>query len=92
MKEIVKENDNILCLIVGGGPYLDELKELVKDDQIEKYIIFTGPKPSQEVPSYYHLSNVFVSASVTETQGLTYIELWLVEYLQLPAMIKIWRM
>ena len=24
MKEIVKENDNILCLIVGGGPYLDE--------------------------------------------------------------------
>lgn len=74
MKEIVKENDNILCLIVGGGPYLDELKELVKDDQIEKYIIFTGPKPSQEVPSYYHLSNVFVSASVTETQGLTYIE------------------
>ena len=74
MKEIVKENDNILCLIVGGGPYLDELKELVKDDQIGKYIIFTGPKPSQEVPSYYHLSNVFVSASVTETQGLTYIE------------------
>ena len=74
MKEIVKENDNILCLIVGGGPYLDELKELVKDDQIEKYIIFTGPKPSQEVPTYYHLSNVFVSASVTETQGLTYIE------------------
>ena len=74
MKEIVKENDNILCLIVGGGPYLDELKELVKDDQTEKYIIFTGPKLSQEVPSYYHLSNVFVSASVTETQGLTYIE------------------
>lgn len=74
MKEIVKENDNILCLIVGGGPYLDELKELVKDDQIEKYMIFTGPKLSQEVPSYYHLSNVFVSASVTETQGLTYIE------------------
>ena len=74
MKEIVKENDNILCLIVGGGPYLDELKELVKDDQIEKYIIFTGAKLSQEVPSYYHLSNVFVSASVTETQGLTYIE------------------
>ncbi|MBS5588577.1 MAG: RecX family transcriptional regulator [[Clostridium] spiroforme] len=74
MKEIVKENTNVLCLVVGGGPYLDELKELVKDDHIEKYIVFTGPKSSQEVPSYYHLSNVFVSASITETQGLTYIE------------------
>lgn len=74
MKEIVKTNTNVLCLIVGGGPQLDELKELVKNDHINKYIIFTGPKPSDEVPSYYHLSNVFVSASVTETQGLTYIE------------------
>lgn len=74
MKEVVKENDNVLCLIVGGGPQLEELKELVKDDHISKYVIFTGPKPSEEVPSYYHLSNVFVSASVTETQGLTYIE------------------
>lgn len=74
MKEIVKTNTNVLCLIVGGGPQLDELKELVKNDHISKYIIFTGPKPSNEVPSYYHLSNVFVSASVTETQGLTYIE------------------
>ena len=74
MKEVVKENDNVLCLIVGGGPQLEELKELVRDDHISKYVIFTGPKPSKEVPSYYHLSNVFVSASVTETQGLTYIE------------------
>ena len=74
MKEIVKINDNVLCLIVGGGPQLDELKELVKDDHISKYIVFTGPKPGYEVPSYYHLSNVFVSASVSETQGLTYIE------------------
>ena len=74
MKEVVKENDNVLCLIVGGGPQLEELKELVKDDHISNYVIFTGPKPSNEVPSYYHLSNVFVSASITETQGLTYIE------------------
>lgn len=74
MKEIVKVNDNVLCLIVGGGPQLDELKELVKDDHISKYVVFTGPKPGYEVPSYYHLSNVFVSASVSETQGLTYIE------------------
>ncbi len=74
IKEVVKENNNVLCLIVGGGPQLDELKEIVKDSHINKYVIFTGPKPSEEVPSYYHLSNVFVSASVTETQGLTYIE------------------
>lgn len=74
MKKVVEENNNVLCLIVGGGPQLDELKELVKDDHISNYVVFTGPKPSDQVPSYYHVSNVFVSASITETQGLTYIE------------------
>ncbi len=74
VKEIVKKNDNIIFLIVGGGPQLDELKSLVTDYNLNKYIVFTGPKSNAEVPSYYHISDVFVSASVTETQGLTYIE------------------
>ena len=24
MKEVIKENDNVLCLIVGGGPQLED--------------------------------------------------------------------
>lgn len=74
MKEIVKKNKNVKCLIVGGGPQLEELKELVSSYGISEYVIFTGAKTSEEVPSYYHISDVFVSASITETQGLTYIE------------------
>lgn len=74
VKEIIKKNDNVIFLIVGGGPQLDELKQLVEDYGMTKYVVFTGPKLNSEVPSYYHISDVFVSASVTETQGLTYIE------------------
>lgn len=74
IKEVVKKKSNVVCLIVGGGPQLDELKELVKKDEIEDFIIFTGPQPAPMVPSFYHVSNLFVSASISETQGLTYIE------------------
>ncbi len=74
LKEVVKVNKNIKCLIVGGGPQLEELKELVRDDDISQYIIFTGPQSGQLVPAHYHISDVFISASLSETQGLTYIE------------------
>ena len=74
LKEVVALNDNIRFLIVGGGPQLEELKEYVKNDHIESYVIFTGPQSGEMVPAHYHISNMFISASLSETQGLTYIE------------------
>ena len=74
LKEVVKENDQIRCLIVGGGPQLEELKTYVQSDQINDYIIFTGPQSGEFVPAHYHVSDMFISASLSETQGLTYIE------------------
>jgi 1,2-diacylglycerol 3-alpha-glucosyltransferase len=37
-------------------------------------VIFTGMVAPEEVHSYYQLGDVFVSASTSETQGLTYVE------------------
>lgn len=37
-------------------------------------VIFTGMVPPAQVQNYYQLGDVFVSASTSETQGLTYIE------------------
>ena len=36
--------------------------------------MFTGGKPWDEIGKYYQLGNVFCSASVSETQGLTFAE------------------
>lgn len=74
MQEIVKDNPQVRLMIVGGGPQLDELKQLTRDLSLTDYVSFTGPKEAELVPSYYHVSNLFVSASITETQGLTFIE------------------
>jgi len=61
-------------LIVGGGPEEDSLKEQVERLNLNGIVLFAGKKPSDEVPSYYHAANAFVSASLTETQGMTFIE------------------
>lgn len=73
VKEL-NEEQNIKMLIVGGGPYADNLKKLVNELGLSEKIIFTGMVPPEEVPLYYLLANIFVTASTSETQGLTYIE------------------
>lgn len=67
-------NGKAKMLVVGGGPNLVELQELAEELTLSDKVIFTGPVDPDEVPLYYHLADVFVSASVTETQGLTFLE------------------
>lgn len=73
VKEL-NESQDIKMLIVGGGPYADNLKKLVDKLELNEKIIFTGMVPPEDVPLYYSLANIFVTASTSETQGLTYIE------------------
>ena len=64
----------VKLLIVGSGPDLDHFKQMTKKLKIEKQVIFTGAVPWEEVPYYYGISDIFATASITETQGLTVIE------------------
>lgn len=68
------KDENTKFMIVGGGPSLEDLKAQAKANGIEDKVIFTGPVAREEVPIYYSISDVFVSASTSETQGITYIE------------------
>lgn len=61
-------------MIVGGGPSLDDLKHLVKELKMEDSVIFTDKQDREIVPGFYALADAFVSASLSETQGMTFVE------------------
>lgn len=61
-------------VIVGDGPAKQELQELSKTMKIDGSTIFTGSVSSEEVQKYYAIGSAFASASLSETQGLTYME------------------
>ncbi len=65
---------DFVWLIVGDGPYLPTLKSRVLRLNLEKYVKFAGMISHEEVPLYYRMSDLYVNASISETQGLTYIE------------------
>lgn len=61
-------------VIVGDGPMRLELEELAHTLGVRNAVIFTGMQPWKTIGKMYQLGDVFVSASVTETQGLTFAE------------------
>ena len=74
MPAVLEENDKVKLVIVGDGPYAEDLKELVAKLQIEEAVIFTGMIAPSDTALYYKAADFFISASTSETQGLTYLE------------------
>lgn len=72
--EVLVKVPDAIFLVVGGGPAMAELKDHVRSLEISDSVIFTGEVAHDEVYGYYKLADVFLSASVSETQGLTFIE------------------
>ena len=63
-----------ILMIVGDGPYRAEVEEQVRALGISESVIFTGMIEPDKVAEYYQVGDFFVSASTSETQGLTYVE------------------
>ncbi|MCL2573050.1 MAG: glycosyltransferase family 4 protein [Defluviitaleaceae bacterium] len=74
MPKILEMLPNTRLIIVGDGPAKVELGQLAKSLNISANVMFTGARPWSEIGKYYQLGDVFVNASLTETQGLTYVE------------------
>lgn len=70
----ITKNKKLVFLIVGDGPAKKPLEKLAEGLGISEYVIFTGMVDPADVQNYYQLGDIFVSASTSETQGLTYVE------------------
>ena len=74
LPSLIEKDDNIILLIGGDGPHKKDLENKVKKMNLEKYVRFTGMIPPKYTYKYFQLGDVFVCASTSETQGITYIE------------------
>ncbi|MBQ8512040.1 MAG: glycosyltransferase [Clostridia bacterium] len=66
--------DDIVFLLVGDGPARSQLEKQAEELGVRDRVTFTGMVRPDEVHEYYQLGDVFISASTSETQGLTYVE------------------
>ena len=70
MPKIIKQSPMTQLLIVGDGPYSEELHNLVEDLKIKKNVHFTGMLDRSDTFACFKSADIFCFASTTDTQGL----------------------
>lgn len=74
MEIYLLKRKNVRFVLVGGGPEKEYLQQYAKKLSVSNEILFIGEQPWDRIALFYQMGDVFVSASNSETQGLTYIE------------------
>ena len=63
-KELIKKNENSILMLIGQGPLLNEMKQKVRDLNIEDKVKFIGQVTNVE--KYYNIMDVFLFPSIYE--------------------------
>ncbi len=68
------DDPRVRLLLVGDGPDRAALERQAEELSLGDRVIFAGMIPHSEIASCYTSADLFVCASSSETQGLTYLE------------------
>ncbi len=67
--KILRDNDNLVFIIVGEGKELDILKSIIEDKKLGDKVIFVGKYEGQELHAWYLCGSGLVLPSISETFG-----------------------
>lgn len=70
----VKPEDHIHLVVIGDGPVRPELEDQARALGIEDMVTFTGRVEHEDLPPYYALCDVYVTASLSDTNSISMLE------------------
>lgn len=70
----VKPEDNIHLVVIGEGPVRQELMEQAKALGIDDMVTFTGRVEHEDLPPYYAICDVYITASLSDTNSISMLE------------------
>lgn len=71
---VMRKHAQVWFLLVGDGPARAELEQQARRAGLSERVVFAGAIPHQKVPGFQAAFEVFVTASLSETQPLAYTE------------------
>ncbi|MBP7992738.1 MAG: glycosyltransferase family 4 protein [Candidatus Magasanikbacteria bacterium] len=79
IKKVADRSPSLAWLIIGTGPKLAEILDLVQKNSLQNIVRFMGEVPHHELPDYFHASTVFTLLThpdngFEEGLGLVFLE------------------
>ena len=71
-EQVLQVNMNSLLVLVGEGPFMNEIKRMVIHKKLEKHVLFLGLQA--DIASIMGLFDIFVFPSIVEGLGMVLIE------------------
>lgn len=71
---VTSARDNVKALFVGNGPALEQMRQTVHNARRDDRIIFTGFVNWTELHTYYGMSDIFMTCSLSEMHSMTILE------------------
>ena len=73
-EKLVKENSNLLFLLIGKGDQRNEIEQMVAEKKLGNHVAFIDWVDPQQLPSLYQLMNIYLHAAKNEPFGLVIAE------------------
>ncbi len=70
----IKPEENMYLLIIGGGPEEEALRKQIADLKAGDRIIMSGAVQHPELPPYLLASDIYVTASLSDTNSISMLE------------------
>lgn len=74
VKDILKNNQKVKLLVVGGGYLSSEIIKIAEKENIADKIILAGEIENSKIADYYAAGDIFIYGSKSETQGMILTE------------------
>lgn len=71
---LLEKDKKIKIMFVGEGSLRNEIEKQAQNRRIVSQVMITGLLPQQQMQHYYAAGDIFVQASLTETQGMSLLE------------------
>lgn len=65
---------SLRLLLIGDGPDRQTIQQHIEALALQEQVTLVGAVPPEEMARYYHLGDIFVFASTSETQGMVVLE------------------
>jgi len=65
LSDVLKDKNN-KCVVIGGGPELEEFKIQVEEMGLSSQVSILGEVPNSKIQDYYSISDIFINPTYTE--------------------------